>query len=123
MLNKPATAAALAVKESMYTCDGDLTPFWLREDPCECRRCHDLAKKGRKLLVDGTCLATDDAIKARVKVRHDRDLRWELVAELEADWDYAYWRCYERYEEWDKQDARFEAQDQKRDWLEGKLAA
>lgn len=43
-LNKPAAAAALALEESMYSCAGDLTPFWEGCLPsvggvCDCADC------------------------------------------------------------------------------------
>ena len=42
MLNKPATSASLALEESMFTCAGDLTPFWLGcigYYGCDCAEC------------------------------------------------------------------------------------
>jgi hypothetical protein len=119
MLNKPATSAALALEESMYTCTGDLTPFWAVVEPCDCSRCVNLVWQGVKLPTDGSCLAMAE----HDEIRWNRDLRWHLVAILEEEEAYAYYRCYERYQDWAEQEDRYEAQDQKRAFLEGKLAA
>jgi hypothetical protein len=119
MLNKPATVAALALEESMYSCVADLTPFWAVPVTCDCNGCWRMELDGRELPGDGTCQSS----KEHDEIRYNRDLRWELVAILEEEEAYAYYRCYERYQDWDDQEARYEAQDQKRDFLEGKLAA
>ena len=42
MLNKPETSASLALEESMFTCAGDLAPFWLGcigHYGCDCAEC------------------------------------------------------------------------------------
>ena len=98
-------AAALALEESMYSCTADLTPFWAVQLPCDCEQCNTLVwRYGRTLPTDGTCLGQ----KEHDEIRWDRDLRWELVAILEEEERYAYWRCFERYEreaEYDAADA------------------
>lgn len=103
----------------MYTCAGDLTPFWAVPVYCDCDGCWRLALAGRDLLTDGSCLSA----KEHDEIRWNYDLRWELVAILEEEQAHAYYRCYGRYEDWAEQERRYAAQDAKRELVDGFLAA
>jgi hypothetical protein len=114
-----AAAAALAIEEALTPDPAPVPARMPRPITCDCSECYNLACVGRELPEDGSCLW--DRLCA------DRDYRWELVREWEADRDYAIWRCFYRHIHWAEQEAEWEAQAAKEavisGWLAGEVAA